>query len=221
MKLLDKNEGGSKDPELLRAKHIKKIVTFLKNRWKKDKWYCYKYFFCEFLCLFNVLGQMFFLDAVFSHDFLYYGINVIRYFYFGPVVVQNPFIRMFPRVTSCTYRYFGEGGRIRKTSVLCVLAVNAINEKVFLFMWFWFVILTFLTLLALSSKLVLFSSNYLRRMSLKFNFRGVNPRHFRFIVGNGNSGDYLLIYLLGQNMDHSLFSDVIEELVNRNDVKGC
>lgn len=221
IKLLEADESSSKDPEVLKTKRVNTIVNFLKNRWRKDKCYCYKYFFCEFLCLFNVIGQMFLLDSVFNHDFLYYGVDAIKYYYYGPAIVQNPFHRIFPRVTSCTYHYFGEGGRIRKTSVLCVLAVNVINEKVFIFMWFWFVILIVLTLFALTFKLILFSSNYLRRMSLKFNFRSVNPRLFRFVIETGNSGDFLLIYLLGQNMDQTLFNDVVEEFVNRYYVKEC
>lgn len=220
-KILEKEDSKDKDPDVIRIRQVNRVVNFLRNRWRKDKCYCYKYFFCEFLCLFNVIGQMFLLDAVFNGEYLHYGVDALKYFYYGPPVVLSPFIRIFPRVTSCTFNYYGEAGGLRNYSALCVLAVNAINEKIFLLMWFWFVILSVITFLALVSKLILFSSHNLRFLSLKTNFKSVNPNHFQYVVKNGDSGDYLFVYLLGQNMDESFFKNVIVELLGRFGEKEC
>lgn len=215
VKMLDREEINSKDPEVIRMRNLNKIVNILINRWCKERSYCIKYFFCEFLCFINVIGQLFLLNKVFNGDYLYYGIEAMYFFYYGPPTVSNPFERMFPRVTSCTYRYFGEGGKVKKTSVLCVLAVNVINEKVFLLLWFWLVFLSLLTTIALIYKFVVFSFKPLRLALLRGSFKNVRRENFRFIVEHGNVGDYLLIYLLGQNIDQTLYCDVVNELVSR------
>lgn len=205
-----------KDPSTEeREKYKLYIVEYLRTRWCRDGLYCAKYFFCEFLCLFNVVGQLFLLDEMFDGDYFYFGAETINYFLYRPRVSVNPLNKVFPRVTSCTYHYFGEGGRIRKSSVLCVLAINAINEKIFLFLWFWIVSLSILTAFALLYKLVVFSITALRVALLRVSFANVRGEHFRLIVENGDLGDYLFIYLLGQNMDQLSFNDIIIELVSR------
>lgn len=35
--------------------------------------YVYRYFFCELLCLVNVVGQMYLMDAFFDGEFFTYG----------------------------------------------------------------------------------------------------------------------------------------------------
>lgn len=46
-------------------------------------------------------------------------------------------IEVFPRVTKCTFHKFGASGTIQKHDALCVLALNILNEKIFIFLWFW------------------------------------------------------------------------------------
>ena len=48
---------------------------------------------------------------------------------------------VFPRTTSCDWRSFGSGGGGQKTNTKCVMALNAVSEKVFVILWFWFLLL--------------------------------------------------------------------------------
>ena len=45
---------------------------------------------------------------------------------------QNPMCFVFPRIVSCNYHRFGTGGREENLNSICILALNIINEKVFL-----------------------------------------------------------------------------------------
>ena len=49
------------------------------------------------------------------------------------------------QVTKCTFHKFGPSGTVQKFDGLCVLPLNIINEKIYVFLWFWFVILAIVT----------------------------------------------------------------------------
>lgn len=44
-------------------------------------------------------------------------------------------LQVFPRVTKCTFHKYGASGSIQKHDALCVLALNILNEKIYIFLW--------------------------------------------------------------------------------------
>merc|ERR1712020_97529 len=60
----------------------------------------------------------------------------------------------FPRVTKCNFRKFGPSGTIEKHDALCILAQNILNEKVYIIMWGWLLILSAITFLSLISHVI-------------------------------------------------------------------
>ena len=53
------------------------------------------------------------------------------------------------QVTKCTFQNNGASGTVTKHDGLCVLALNIINEKVYVFLWFWFVGVAIMSALAI------------------------------------------------------------------------
>jgi hypothetical protein len=45
--------------------------------------------------------------------------------------------KIFPKVTKCTFHLYGPSGSIQNKDGLCVLPLNIINEKIYIFLWFW------------------------------------------------------------------------------------
>ena len=44
---------------------------------------------------------------------------------------------------------FGAGGHQEKKNALCILGLNMINDKIFLIIWFWYILLVFIGLFRL------------------------------------------------------------------------
>ena len=63
----------------------------------------------------------------------------------SPEEREDPMARVFPKMTKCTFHKFGPSGTVEKFDGLCVLPLNIINEKIYVFLWFWFIILTVVT----------------------------------------------------------------------------
>ena len=57
----------------------------------------------------------------------------------------DPMPRVFPRMTKCTFHKYGGSGTIQRLDALCVLGMNILNEKIYIFLWFWFIILAVAT----------------------------------------------------------------------------
>ncbi|GIY16817.1 innexin shaking-B [Caerostris extrusa] len=208
-------------PDELKEKS-KALTTYLVKTWTAHNSYAAKYFLCEFLALFNVIGQMFLLNKFFDGRFLKFGYDVIKFFYSAEYIAStssvvymkgDPMIMLFPRVTKCVFRKYGKSSLIEVHDILCVMALNIINEKIYIFLWFWFIILIVLTGLSCLVDLVLVFSPTLRVYTLKTHFYLVDKRDLQILMRKGSFGDWFIIDLLGQNLDAMLFKDVMTDIV--------
>ena len=76
-----------------------------------------------------------------------YGTDVLNFINLEDEDRSDPMMEVFPRVTKCTFHKYGSSGTIQKHDALCVLGLNIINEKIYITLWFWFVLLAVLTAL--------------------------------------------------------------------------
>ena len=53
----------------------------------------------------------------------------------------DPMARVFPKMTKCTFHKYGASGTIEKHDSLCILPLNIINEKIYIFLFLWLMIL--------------------------------------------------------------------------------
>ena len=76
-------------------------------------------------------------------------------------------VYIFPRMTKCTFHKFGTSGEIEKHDALCILPLNIFNEKIYIFLWFWMLILGILTLLVVIYRCLIIISSDVRAYLLK------------------------------------------------------
>jgi len=100
------------------------------------------YLFIKLIFVANAVGQLWLTNAFLGPwQYEYYGFHVIQAMYNGVDWTQSP---RFPRVTLCDLDVRRLGNN-HKYTVQCVLTINLFNEKIYLFLWFWMVMVAFIS----------------------------------------------------------------------------
>ena len=69
---------------------------------------------------------------------------------------------LFFQMTKCTFNKYGPSGTVEITDGLCLLAINIITEKIYVFLWFWFMLLAGFTAVHLILRFVSIASPQFR-----------------------------------------------------------
>ena len=165
----------------------------------------------------NVFGQMFLMDLFLGGEFTTYGMDVVRFMDLEPEQREDPMSRVFPKVTKCTMHKFGPSGTIENFDALCVLQLNIINEKIYVFLWFWFVILISITGIKLIYRLLVCILPSFRETILRRRVRHASLNRIRTVSQNLSIGDWFVLNQLGKNMDTLIFKDFIDALYKKID----
>merc|ERR1712147_378211 len=147
-----------------------------------------------------------------------YGTEVIKMTTMDPEVRADPMNVVFPKVTKCTFHMYGPSGTVTKHDGLCILALNIINEKIFVFLWFWFVGVAIMSGLAIIYRMVVILVPSLRVSVICARALNQVPRSTVKALITSKSGwldqvgDYWVIYLLSKNLNPIAMKELLEEL---------
>lgn len=75
-------------------------------------------------------------------------------------------------MTKCHFHKYGPSGTIERHDAMCVLALNIINEKIYVFLWFWFIVVAVLTCLYLLYVVSIIALPAMRRIMVERNAKG-------------------------------------------------
>ena len=185
---------------------IKHSATAI-NTMKNTTAYAAKYYFCMFLSLVNVGIQFAFTHWFLNEgDFLYYGYDVVKYYIkFYHLVepegsirvykIYSPMHIVFPRQAKCKLFTFGPSGSVQTHNVLCYVPMNSLNDKMFVAIWFWFIILAAITTLSIAYGLCFYGYHMIRMRKKPVQVG------YRFVLD-----------LVKQNVDHITFGKIVDEL---------
>ncbi|KAJ9596325.1 hypothetical protein L9F63_012658 [Diploptera punctata] len=190
----------------------KTLVKYLVDTMHFHNGYAFSYVFCELLNLMNVVGNIYFVDKFLGGIFLTYGTKVIEFSTMEQSNRTDPMIALFPRITKCTVLVYGNTGTIQDHDYICVLPVNILNEKIFIFMWFWFILLSALSALTLFYSIIIMIYPPLRKFVLARRFRYRVPNGISSILEKAQLGDYFVLHLLGRNICVTVFHEILNEL---------
>ncbi|KHN74783.1 Innexin-3 [Toxocara canis] len=101
------------------------------------------YIFVKLLYVLNIFTQFVILNNFLGTDYNLWGFQTLRDLWEGREWLDSG---VFPRVTMCDFKV-RRLANIHRYSVQCVLMINMFNEKIYLFIWFWFLFVAISTLL--------------------------------------------------------------------------
>lgn len=99
------------------------------------------YLFVKMLYCVNVIAQFFMLNSFMSMDYNNFGLEILIGLIHGNEWKESP---RFPRVTFCDME-IRQLNNVQRWTIQCVLPINLFNEKIFIFLWFWLLLVAILT----------------------------------------------------------------------------
>ena len=172
------------------------------------------YIFTKMLFMINILGQFFLLNLFLGMDFHFYGIEVIK-----SLAHRTDWTTRFPRITMCDFK-IRHLANIQRYTVQCVLPINLFNEKIYVFLWFWLVLVGVLTCLSCFVWICRLSCVCDRRRYIKKHLRMVDKMVssldrelcIDFVNGYLRSDGFFVIYLLQENTNDITVTEFISAL---------
>jgi len=199
---------------------IKQVAGYLNTYRGLLNGYFYFYFFTEILNLLNVILQMMIMDRFLGGEFTTYGWNVINFTEWDWTVRFDPMIKVFPRLTKCTFHRYGSSGDVQKHDAMCILPINIVNEKIYVFLWFWFYFIAVVSVLAVIYRLGTMFFNQMRTMVTHSRCRISERYRLQQLVDHSSIGDWFIIDLLSRNLDPTSFKELISEVLNERGSKA-
>lgn len=160
----------------------RRLVKYLQESLGTHNAYAFGYFFCEILNFVDVILNIFFVDMFLGGAFLTYGTDVIGFSNQNQENRSDPMVEVFPRITKCTFHKYGASGSIQKHDALCVLALNIINEKIYILLWFWFIFVAVLSGCAIIYSAVVVMMPTTRETIIKRRFRNATPQEVELLI---------------------------------------
>ncbi|XP_023346115.1 innexin inx2 isoform X2 [Eurytemora carolleeae] len=187
-----------------REKMLKKLVAYLTVSRVSHKLYGRGYIYSYIAAILNSILQIYltsmflnisfeeFTDLAFSRD-------------------SRQSTRIFPKMSKCTFYKFGPSGGMVNLDAVCLLPLNILNEKMYIFLYFW--------MLALLTANIISFFYY----SLHWAFPVIRLRHLQYHLKgrlkgpclkkiNRQFGDWWLLHLLHKNIDRRTFQELVSKL---------
>jgi len=125
---------------------------------------------------------MFLIDSFLGGEFFSYGTKVLELSQMDQENRIDPMVAVFPRVTKCTFHKYGPSGSMQTHDALCVLALNILNEKIYIFLWFWFIILAIISGMALAYSIAVVTLPSIRETILLRRFKFGTPQSVSALI---------------------------------------
>jgi innexin len=193
----------------------KLLVEYFANNLHTQNYYAYRFFFCELCNFINVVLQIWLMDSFLGGEFTTYGPRVIAMSELEPEQRNDPMSTVFPKVTKCEFHKFGPSGSIQKFDGLCVLPLNIVNEKIYVFLWFWFVLVALITGIALMYRMATIILPKLRFNLLRTQSRLSSLESVKTVAEKCKVGDWFVLYQLGKNIDPLIFKEFMSDLAKK------
>ncbi|CAD5119206.1 unnamed protein product [Dimorphilus gyrociliatus] len=179
--------------------------------------------FSAYLLTVFLISKILYVVNVFSQILALNGVLGINYGNFGIGLLtegrrahwRHSLSNAFPKETMCDFR-IRRVGNVQQYTVQCVLPINMYNEVIYLFLWFWFMAVSILTVLNLLFWLV---RSLLRCDKVKYVLNHItfnvdkNGRIFnRFLDDYLGQDGVFLIRLIGHNCNFITTNDITTAL---------
>lgn len=191
------------------------LVDYLEESIGNHTFYGTMFILCEILNFVNVVGQIYLIDVFLGGEFTTYGTEVLGFTEWDYTLRYDPMIKVFPRMSKCTFYRYGSSGDVQKHDAMCLIPINIMNEKIYIFLWFWFLILAILSGLEILYRVLVFAVPKFRYYILYSKCRRVDAEDLKRVLAKCDRDDWFVLSLLCKNMRSGNFKVIIRDLARK------
>ena len=195
----------------------------------------YFFTFLLFEFVYFILGIVVFqlLDTFLDGKFVSYGSDTLEYLrgeakpveittndgtYSGAI---NPMCNAFPTIVSCAVTTYGVNGEADTKSHICLLGQNIMNQKIFLVLWLWFVVLFSVSACHIIYRLTTFLVPDFQARAIKGHMRTKDDAAVKKLqFGFDHIGNWFLLTQIGSNSNPYAFRIFMEDLTGVRITRG-
>ena len=175
------------------------------------------YFFVKILYLVNVIVQFILINRFMGGWFSSVGYDVVESFDRDRDFSES---RVFPRTTFCDFKVRQQGFNTIQFTTQCVLPINLFNEKIFVFLWYWAI----LVLVCTSGNFLFWAWDFLFRrhhvsyvrkyLRMSVELRGEEERRVlkEFTAKYLKDDGVFVLRIIARNTNDILLADIVTQL---------
>lgn len=183
------------------SRNIVSSVKFFGSSLSTHRGYAVRFLLCECLAFVVSIGNLFFTNTFLGGEFFKFGPSALKYLGTNSTDPNNPLNEIFPKVAKCTWHKFGASGTIQTFDSMCVLPLNIVNEKTYIFLWVVYIFTAIICGVLLLLHLILFFFPAVRNAYLVYLVRKQETKlHLQHILPKCNYGDWFLLFHFRRNM---------------------
>jgi innexin len=121
--------------------------------------------------------------------------------------------KVFPKIAKCDFQNYGPSGSIQKKDAMCILTLNILNEKLFAFLWVYFILLASISGFNMLYRLITLVSYHFRAHLVIAHHQSTNNNHLKRVFKKcQHIGDWFVLYQLSRNLNPVIFKDLMMEM---------
>jgi len=190
------------------------VFRKIEGSWTTNIYYL-KFLCCQLLALAVMVANFYLTDSFLNNKFATYGTDVVSFYKTNADEREfNPMCNTFPTRVSCTFDMTGKSGAKSTINKLCILRQNIINEKIYLFLWFWFVAMFVIQAIQIFLEICFMALPHVRRF---FIFQAVGNKFLSsninaYLTTKSSVGDVFVLYQMSKNTHSTFFYELLEYL---------
>jgi len=187
--------------------------------------YYFMFQLCQLLNIAMLALNWWATDKFLGGNFSSYGTDVIDYYSHltSEHERQNsdkpePMCNAFPTKVGCKMNTVAVSGGKNKLSGICILSQNIINEKIYLFLWFWFVLMFVISALQMIFEIAILAIPAFRSFVIARQTGTYTTGEMKsYIERDCNHGDWFILHQIGKNTNKDFFYRFVDKLSRSKD----
>uniref|UniRef100_A0A182PL89 Innexin n=1 Tax=Anopheles epiroticus TaxID=199890 RepID=A0A182PL89_9DIPT len=205
-------------PDQWKQTRKKQLISYLVADFPRlHRTYFLRYCFCTLLNFCNVLLNIALVNVIFSGFWSNYhpAVKALLSFDFPSWSRYNS--QVFPKIAKCDFHFIGPSGSKQNRDGLCLLPLNVVNEKIFAFIWVWFLALLVVSLMNLLFWVVVLCSKSFRLWLLTAPLYPIRTKVMVRALDGQGIGKWFLLFQLCRNLNPMVSRELLQSVAKAKD----